>query len=109
MEPDASIANDPFLASNSGYGNAPDVDVGEMSADNRVVTSVDQAVQMTEQDILDARKLVIAAQRITKKKQGAPPYNPQTLKNQGKQWKRNLSTRFLQKELNRAAPRFYMP
>jgi hypothetical protein len=109
MEPDTSIANDPFVTSSSGFGNAPEVDTADMSANNRVVTSVDQAVQMTETDIQDAKKLVIAARRITAKKQGAPPYNPQTLKNQGKSYKRNISTRFLQKELNRAAPRFYMP
>lgn len=80
-----------------------------MRADNRVITSVDQAIEVSEQDILDARKLIIAARRITAKKQGAPPYNPKTLKDQGKSHKRNISTRFLQKELNRAAPRFYMP
>ena len=93
----------------SGYGNSPDVDASSLEASNRVVTSVSQAVQMTETDILDARKLVIAARRITAKKQGSPPYNPATLKAQGKSWKRNISTRFLQKELSRAAPRLYMP
>lgn len=103
------LSTDSFVASASGYGNAPDVDESSMEASNRVVTSVDQAVQLTETDVLDARKLVIAARRITAKKQGAPPYNPATLKAQGKLWKRNFSSRFLQKELNRAAPRFYMP
>lgn len=94
---------------NSSYGNSPKVDVADMTAENRVITSVNQAIQLTETDILDARKLVIAARRITAKKQGAPPYNPATLKAQGKSWKRNVSTRFLQKELARTASRFYMP
>lgn len=106
---DPQSSSDSYVANASGYGNSPEVDESSMEANNRVVTSVAQAVQLTETDILDARKLVIAARRITAKKQGSPPYNPATLKAQGKNSKRNLSTRFLQKELNRAAPRFYMP
>lgn len=109
MAQDDTSSADVTPVSASGYGNSPDVNESSMEANNRVVTSVDQAVQLTETDVLDARKLVIAARRITAKKQGSPPYNPATLKAQGKSWKRNLSTRFLQKELNRAAPRFYMP
>ncbi len=93
----------------SGYGASPEVDEKTMGADNRVVTSVDAAVNLTETDIRDARNLIRNARRITAKKQGAPPYNNKDLKDQGKAWKRNFSTRFLQKELNRAAPRFYMP
>jgi hypothetical protein len=106
---DPQSSSDSYVANASGYGNSPEVDESSMEANNRVVTSVAQAVQLTETDILDARKLVIAARRITAKKQGSPPYNPATLKAQGKSWKRNISTRFLQKELNRAAPRFFMP
>ena len=106
---DPQSSSDSYVANASGYGNSPDVDVKDMEANNRVVTSVTQAVQLTETDVLDARKLVIAARRITAKKQGSPPYNPATLKAQAKSWKRNVSTRFLQKELNRAAPRFFMP
>lgn len=91
------------------YGNQPEVDADGMKADNRVVTSVTQAVQLCEQDIIDARRLIQAAQRITAKKQGAPPYSPARLKAQAKNWKRNTSTRFLQKELTRAASRFSTP
>lgn len=91
-------------------GNSPEVSEGTLEATNRVITSVAQAIGVTTQDINDARKLIRAAQRITAKKQGAPPYDPKKLKDQGKSGsKRNISTRFLQKELNRAAPRFYMP
>ena len=91
-------------------GNSPEVAEGTLTADNRVISSVAQAIGVTTQDINDARKLIRAAQRITAKKQGAPPYDPKKLKDQGKSGsKRNVSTRFLQKELNRAAPRFYMP
>lgn len=89
-------------------GDSPDVD-SSLKSPNRVITSIAQAVTITGQDIIDARKLILAAARITAKKQGAPPYNPKKLSDQGKNWKRNISTRFLQKELNRAAPRFYMP
>lgn len=106
---DPQTSSDAFVSENSGFGNSPDVDANTLTADNRVVTSVTQAINLTETDILDARKLIIAAQRITAKKQGAPPYNPKTLKDQGKLWKRNLNTRFLQKQLNRAAPRLFMP
>lgn len=94
---------------NSSYGNSPVVNEETLVADNRVVTSIDQAVGLTETDILDARKLINNAKKITAKKNGAPPYNPKSLKDQGKSWKRNISTRFLQKELNRCAPRLYMP
>jgi hypothetical protein len=109
METEIKATSDSFVASSSGYGNAPDVDADEMTASNRVVTSAVQAVEMSNIDIQDARKLVIAARRITAKKQGAPPYDPAKLKAQLKGYKRNLSTRFLQKELSRAASRFYMP
>lgn len=91
-------------------GDSPDVDASNLKSPNRVITSIAQAVTITGQDIIDARKLILAAARITAKKQGAPPYNPKKLADQGKSGsKRNISTRFLQKELNRAAPRFYMP
>lgn len=103
------ISTDAFVANSSNYGNAPEVNEDSLKASNRVVTSVEQAIALTDTDVLDARKLVIAARRVTAKKQGSPPYNPATLKAQSKNWKRNISTRFLQKELNRAAPRFYMP
>jgi len=93
----------------SGLGNSPDVNVSTMEANNRVVTTPSQAVDLTERDILDARNLIINARRITASKQGKPPFNPKLLKDQLKAWKTNISTRFLQKELNRAAPRLYMP
>ena len=93
----------------SGLGNSPDVDVSTMEANNRVVTTPSQAYDLTERDILDARNLIINARRITASKQGKPPFNPKVLKDQLKGWKTNISTRFLQKELNRAAPRLYMP
>jgi len=101
--------DNPLSIGGTTYGDSPDVNEETMTASNRIIKSVSQAVSIGENDILDARKLILAAQRITAKKQGAPPYNQATLKSQGKNWKRNISTRFLQKELNRAAPRFYMP
>ena len=92
------------------FGNSPEVDEKDLTAENRVVTSIDQGINLSQQDINDARKLIINARRITAKKQGAPPYDPAKLKQQGKSGaKRNISTRFLQKELNRAAPRLFMP
>lgn len=109
METNPQPSTDSFVANSSNYGNAPKVDPASLEASNRVVTSVEQAIALTETDVLDARKLVVAARRITAKKQGAPPYNPAMLAKQGKAWKRNFSSRFLQKELNRIAPRFYMP
>lgn len=106
----SEISDDtPDSGINDSYGNSPDVKESKLTATNRIVTSIDQAVQLTEMDILDARKLINNAKKITAKKQGSPPYNPKKLKDQGKGWKSNFSTRFLQKELNRAAPRLYMP
>lgn len=94
---------------NDNYGTSPEVDESDLKAENRAVTSIDQAIQLTETDIQDAKKLINNAKKISAKKNGAPPYNPRKLKDQGKSWKSNFSTRFLQKELNRAAPRLYMP
>lgn len=113
MAKDSLLSNNDTDVGNGGindnYGNSPDVQESSLTATNRVVTSIDQAVQLTEMDILDARKLINNAKKIAAKKNGAPPYNPSKLKAQGKGWKSNFSTRFLQKELNRAAPRLYMP
>ena len=105
--PDFNTYTSPAV--NNSFGNSPEVDTKDMENVARVVTSVTEAVNLTDQDILDARKLVIAARRITANIQGAPPYDPAKLKAQGKSWKRNISTRFLQKELQRCAARFYMP
>ncbi len=91
------------------YGNAPEVDADTLESEGRVITSVEQGIELAQLDITDARRLINAAQRITAKKQGAPPYSPAKLKAQAKGYKRNLSTRFLQKELARAAARFYSP
>lgn len=105
-----SMSEDGVTSSGSTImGDSPDVDASTMESPNRVITSISQAIEISGKDIIDARKLILAAAKITAKKQGAPPYNPGKLKEQGKLWKRNVSTRFLQKELNRAAPRFYMP
>ena len=109
-DPSTTSPTNTFVANSSGYGASPEVNADSMRATNRVVTSVDMAVSMCATDILDARKLIIAARRITAKKQGAPPYHPATLKAQGKSGsKRNISTRMFQKQLNRAAPRLYQP
>lgn len=112
LDPSKSDSSDdePQDGVNSRYGNSPVVDTADMTAENRVISSIEQAIEITDLDILDARKLINNAKKITAKKNGAPPYNPKTLKDQGKSGsKRNISTRFLQKELNRCAPRLYMP
>ncbi len=76
---------------NDSFGNSPEVDEKTLDADNRVVTSIDQAINLAQQDINDARKLIANARRITAKKQGAPPYDPAKLKQQGKSGsKRNI-------------------
>lgn len=93
----------------SAFGNSPEVGEDSLKAKNRVVTSVNQAIELAEGDVQDARQMIKTAKRITAKKQGAPPYNQATLKAQGKDHRRNISTRFLQKELNRATPRLFMP
>jgi len=104
------LSNDnEYNGSNDSYGDSPEVTESSLKATNRVVSSIDQAVAMTETDIQDAKKLINNAKKIAAKKNGAPPYNPRKLKDQGKSFKANFSTRFLQKELNRAAPRLYMP
>lgn len=103
--------NDPYTAASltDAFGAEPEVNPSDMEAPNRAVGSVGAGIKMCETDIQDARKLIINARRITAKKQGAPPYDPKKLKDQLKAWKRNISTRFLQKELSRASARFYMP
>ncbi len=104
-----NLAANVSAAPDIGYGAPPEVDEKSMTADNRVVQSPNAAIELTNTDINDARKLIVAARRITAKKQGAPPYDPAKLKAQLKNYKRNISTRALQKELHRAAARFYMP
>lgn len=91
------------------FGTDPEVNESDLEQTNRVVGSVSQAKQMIERDITDAKKLILNAARITAKKQGDTPYARSSLKNQGKAYKTNISTRALATELKRAAPRLYMP
>jgi len=91
------------------FGNDPEVNESDLEQTNRVVSSVSQAIQMVERDITDAKKLIQNAARITAKKQGDTPYSRASLKDQGKAYKTNISTRALATELKRAAPRLYMP
>lgn len=96
-------------SSTDDFGAEPEVDESDLEQTNRVVSSVTHGVSMTDNDIKDARRLIQNAARITSKKQGDTPYSKSTLKNQGKGYKTNISTRALATELKRAAPRLYMP
>lgn len=105
----AKLSNSTESNSESDYGNQPIVNERTLEAENRVITSVSQAIQLMENDIEDARILVENAALITEKKNGGPPFDSNALEDQGKSWKRNISTRFFQKNLARVAPRLYMP
>lgn len=48
---------------NNSFGNSPETNESDLVANNRVITSIDQAINLAQQDINDARKLIIAAEK----------------------------------------------
>lgn len=59
--------------------------------------------------ITDARKKIQQAAKITAKINGAPPKNPRTQANQGKDWQSNVSTGALATTCSKIPPRLWMP
>lgn len=93
----------------SYVGSQPDVSETTLVDDSRVVQSVDQAVEIADNDIQDANNLITNAAAITARKQGQKPYSPGSLKKQGKNYMVNISTGVFATELRRASPRLYTP
>lgn len=91
-----------------GLGNSPDVSEN-LDVTNRVISNVEQAVQVCSNLENDWKKGISNAARITAKLNGERPYNQGKLKQAGKDWKANISTGFLQTECSKVLPRFYMP
>ena len=111
--PDENLPPNTPGQSHDGYstdfGNAPLVNPESLEPENRVVSSVDQALAITQSMEWDANLLIRNAAKITSLKQGAKPYNSTKLQNQQKAWKTNVSTGAYSTVLTRVAPRLYMP
>ncbi len=107
-DPDDSV-EDVTQPTAGSYGSSVKVDESDLEPESRVIRSVSQAYEVTQTDITEAQKLIVNAGLITNLKQGARPYNPATLRNLNEGYKTNISTRAFGTELNRAAPRMYMP
>src|SRR6478736_5489653 len=93
----------------SSIGNAPDASTKTLEADNRVVTSVDQAISIVNTIEWDAQKLIKNAAKITSLKQGRKPYDTKKLEKQGKGYKTNISSGSYATTLRRVSPRLYGP
>jgi hypothetical protein len=93
----------------SYVGSQPEVSETTLVPENRVIESVSQAVDVTENDIQDATTLISHAAAITARKQGQKPYSQASLKKQAKNYMVNISTGAFATELRRASPRLYTP
>jgi hypothetical protein len=90
-------------------GNSPEVSETTLQSENRVVSSVQQALDVCSRLEWDAEKIVRNAAKITSQLQGAKPYIPGRLQQLGKAYKTNISTGAYATTLRRVAPRLYMP
>ncbi|MCJ7824511.1 MAG: hypothetical protein MUP44_06395 [Anaerolineales bacterium] len=88
-------------------GNLPDVDSG--LEPDRVVSSVDQALEICETLEQSAEGIIKNQARITAKLNGEPPRDPKKLKSKAKGYKTNISTGALATECNRVPTRLFMP
>lgn len=91
------------------FGSSVKASEKSLEPENRVIESVEQALGVVENLEWDATVLVNNAAKITNRKQGARPYSPKRLENQGKAYKTNISTRSYGTILRRVSPRLYNP
>jgi hypothetical protein len=91
------------------FGSEPEVDEKTLEPEKRAINSVQQAYSVAETMIYDARKKILQAAKITAKINGAPPKNPRTQANQGKDWQSNVSTGALATTCAKIPPRLWMP
>ena len=92
---------------NDESGNSPKVD--STLEPQRVVSSVDQALEICETLEDSASGIIKNQARITAKLNGEPPRNPKKLKDKAKGYKTNISTGALATECNRVPTRLFMP
>ncbi len=90
-------------------GNAPEVSESDLTPENHVITSTEQALAVITTLEWDAQRLIKNAARITSLKQGRRPYDIKKLEKQGKGYKTNVSSGTYSTTLRRVAPRLYMP
>ncbi len=90
-------------------GSAPEITKSTLEVTNRTINSLDQAFQVCETMVNDAKKLILNSARITAKVNGERPYNQKRLKDALKDWKTNISTGFLATECRKIQPRLHMP
>ena len=91
------------------FGDEPDVSESSLEPKNRAINSVQQAYSVAETLIYDATRKIKQAAKITSKLNGAPPKNPRTQANQGKDWQSNTSTGALATTCSKIPPRLWMP
>ncbi len=91
------------------FGAGPDVGETSLEPKNRAINSVQQAYSVAETIIYDATRKIRQAAKITAKLNGAPPKNPRTQANQGKDWQSNTSTGALATTCSKIPPRLWMP
>jgi hypothetical protein len=89
-------------------GSSPEIS-SSLNSDGRVINSIDQAFQVCETMVNDAKKLILNSARITAKINGERPYNVSALRAAKKDWKTNVSTGFLATECLKIQPRLHMP
>lgn len=93
---------------NDAIGNPVELDES-LQPKNRVIEDVGTIHSVFDGMVDDASLLIRNAARITAKINGERPFNTTRLKNDGKAWKSNVSTRFLATSINKIAPRLYIP
>jgi len=96
-------------SSSNFLGAAPDIDERTLENSVRVVPDTDAGIAICDSIVWSAQKLIFNAARITSKCNGERPWPKAALRSKGKNYKRNCSTRFLQQQCAKVAPRFYQP
>lgn len=101
--------SDGAIQDTTGLGTDPEISETSLEAENRTISSVNQAFSVCERLVEDWKKGILNASRITSKINGERPYNPKALKNAAMGWKTNISTGFLATECRKVLPRLHMP
>lgn len=90
--------------------NAPDIEVSgdEYTNSRPAIANDDQVQEIVMRVDKDASKIIRQAAKIQRKIDGIdPPLSPYLLKQEGKAWKTNIPTGFMQTVAGRVAPRLY--
>lgn len=91
-------------------GNAPrlEPEMGRFVNTRRVIGNDAEGMQVCDQTILDARKLITDAALVQRRLNNAPPYDLNTLKEDQKAWKSNVSAALMPATIGRLCPKLEM-